>query len=187
MMIFSRAVSHLGAGRRGLSAAAGGRLVAFLDDAGTACWGRAPAGQPRAGDVVELVANPLDGSGPTGGARAIASVLPALPRKPPSILCIGLNYGKHADECGMPRPERPVMFMKNAAAVTGDGQPISVPKIVQGPPPELDYEVELGVVIGEDAKDVSAADALSKVRARARSRRAARGPRRRATIRAVHI
>lgn len=77
----------------------------------------------------------------------------------PNFHCIGLNYGKHADETGMPRPTEPILFNKASSALTGPFDPVMRPKGSE----KLDYEVELGVVIGAEVEHVSGADALSVV------------------------
>ena len=65
------------------------------------------------------------------------------------IVCVGLNYTDHASEVGQPLPEEPVLFIKATSAVTGPHDPIVRPRGAT----KLDYEVELGVVIGRDARD----------------------------------
>ncbi len=84
------------------------------------------------------------------------------PMKPPAILCVGLNYKMHAEETGLPLPEHPVLFMKNPGAVTGPFDEIIIPASCLEPP-QVDYEVELGVVIGKDAKNVPVDRALDHV------------------------
>ncbi|NWQ42247.1 fumarylacetoacetate hydrolase family protein [Bacillus sp. EB106-08-02-XG196] len=79
--------------------------------------------------------------------------------QPNKIICIGLNYRKHADETKSPYPEVPILFSKFNNALTGHECEIAVPKVTQ----RLDYEVELGVVIGEEAKYVSKENALDYV------------------------
>jgi len=92
------------------------------------------------------------------------------PLEPPLILGTGLNYKQHAIECGLAPPPHPVLaFFKPPAAVQHPGLPIEVPACVdQERAPEIDWEVELAVVIGRAAdgapcRDVSAADALKHV------------------------
>jgi 2-keto-4-pentenoate hydratase/2-oxohepta-3-ene-1,7-dioic acid hydratase in catechol pathway len=85
-------------------------------------------------------------------------------RYPPAILCIGRNYAEHAAEMGSSVPERPLVFMKNPAAVIGDGEPIVIPPICQEPGPQVDFEGELAVVIDRDCRDVSPGEALGFVR-----------------------
>ena len=77
------------------------------------------------------------------------------------IVCVGLNYTDHASEVGQPLPEEPVLFIKATSAVTGPHDPIVRPRGAT----KLDYEVELGVVIGRDARDVGEAEALRHVAA----------------------
>ena len=95
----------------------------------------------------------------TGRAADVQKLL--APVQPTNILCIGLNYRKHAEEGGKPIPEHPVLFMKNASAVQNPGDPIQLPRKL--PSQAVDYECELAVVIGKPCKNVSAADALKYV------------------------
>jgi 2-keto-4-pentenoate hydratase/2-oxohepta-3-ene-1,7-dioic acid hydratase in catechol pathway len=89
---------------------------------------------------------------------ADAKLLAPVPR-PGKIICVGLNYHDHAEEQDEAVPERPLLFGKAGTAVTNPGDPIVHPAAID----EVDYEVELGVVIGRTAKDVSAADARDYV------------------------
>jgi 2-keto-4-pentenoate hydratase/2-oxohepta-3-ene-1,7-dioic acid hydratase in catechol pathway len=75
------------------------------------------------------------------------------------MVCIGLNYTDHAQEVGLPLPAEPLLFIKANSAINGPHDPIVRPKGGV----KLDYEVELGAVIGRDARDVSEADALKYV------------------------
>ncbi len=84
------------------------------------------------------------------------------PLDPISVMCIGLNYERHAAEAGLPLPKYPALFMKNPAAVTGPFSNVIIPRVCSEKP-EVDYEVELGVVIGKPAKNVSVDDALDFV------------------------
>lgn len=77
----------------------------------------------------------------------------------PTFHCIGLNYTKHAEESGMAPPGEPILFTKAASALCGPNDPIIRPKDSE----KLDYEVELGVVIGEVCEHVSEAEALRRV------------------------
>ena len=77
------------------------------------------------------------------------------------IVCVGLNYTDHAREVGLPLPTEPLLFIKATSAVNGPRDPIVRPREAV----KLDYEVELGVVIGRDARNVSEADALGHVAA----------------------
>ena len=82
------------------------------------------------------------------------------PVEPTTILCIGLNYRRHAEETGAQLPEYPVLFIKAANALAHPGDPIVIPKIAPG---QVDYECELAVVIGKPAKNVERQHALDYV------------------------
>jgi 2-keto-4-pentenoate hydratase/2-oxohepta-3-ene-1,7-dioic acid hydratase in catechol pathway len=78
---------------------------------------------------------------------------------PQKIVCVGLNYRDHAEEQGVELPERPLLFAKWPNTLIGSGDAIRIPPICNNP----DYEAELGVVIGRQARSVSADDALDFV------------------------
>jgi 2-keto-4-pentenoate hydratase/2-oxohepta-3-ene-1,7-dioic acid hydratase in catechol pathway len=80
--------------------------------------------------------------------------------RPGKVICVGLNYRGHAEEQGAELPERPILFAKWPTALTGPGDPIVLPRISA----EIDYEAELGVVIGARVKGVAVDDALEAVR-----------------------
>ena len=103
--------------------------------------------------------DPLSGSAaPTDEPVEVKQWL--APTDPPAILCIGLNYRKHAEEGGLPVPQEPIFFMKNPSAMIGHGELIRIPKVCQD---EVDYECELAVIIGKGCLDRSSADALASV------------------------
>jgi len=77
------------------------------------------------------------------------------------VVGIGLNYTDHAKEVGLPLPDEPVVFIKANSAISGPSDPIVRPRGAL----KLDYEVELGAVIGRDAKGVGEADAMKHVAA----------------------
>lgn len=77
----------------------------------------------------------------------------------PKFFGIGLNYRDHAAETGMPIPEAPIVFAKATSCVSGPNDPIRMPKGWE----RVDFEVELAVVIGAPAKNVSEATALDHV------------------------
>jgi 2-keto-4-pentenoate hydratase/2-oxohepta-3-ene-1,7-dioic acid hydratase in catechol pathway len=84
------------------------------------------------------------------------------PLLPSAILCIGLNFKMHAGEIGLALPEYPVLFFKNPGAVTGPLSDIRIP-VSCLEPPQVDYEVELAVVIGKKVKNIKKEDALNSV------------------------
>lgn len=85
-------------------------------------------------------------------------LLAPVPR-PGKIVCVGLNYHDHAEEQGKRPPDRPLLFGKSPTAVTNPGDAIVRPSDVE----EVDYEVELGVVVGRTATNVSADNARDYV------------------------
>ena len=78
---------------------------------------------------------------------------------PPRILCIGLNYRRHAKECNLPRPPAPVLFNKFQNTLAAHGDCIRLPSDYK----EYDYEAELVAVMGKSARAVSEGDALDYV------------------------
>jgi len=83
------------------------------------------------------------------------------PVVPSQILCIGLNYKFHAKECKVPEPEYPILFTKGVNTLQNPGDPIEVPRALESN--EVDYEVELAVVIGRDCKNATEQNALDYV------------------------
>jgi ureidoglycolate lyase len=75
------------------------------------------------------------------------------------FICIGLNYADHAAETGAPIPAEPIIFMKATSAIVGPNDDVVIPKNALKP----DWEVELGVVIGTEARYVDEADAMDHV------------------------
>ena len=92
---------------------------------------------------------------PVGGAPRLAPCVGGVGK----FMCIGLNYSDHAEEAGMALPEHPILFMKATSAIAGPDDDIVIPRGAQA----VDWEVELGVVIGKPAKYVSEAEALDYV------------------------
>ena len=113
----------------------------------------------------------FEGEGPSRLAEWAASqgnTLPALAggerlgppiANPSKIICVGLNYAKHALESKMERPKEPVLFFKSTTAITGPFDPIVIPPGST----KTDWEVELAVVIGKKASYVSEAQAMDHV------------------------
>lgn len=95
-----------------------------------------------------------------GEAVPLASVKPGLPFVPRNIICIGANYRDHCIETGLAIPEKPVIFAKFSNTLAADGDALTWP---EGFTAQVDWEAELGVVIGRRARGVSEADALSHV------------------------
>ena len=108
---------------------------------------------------------------PEGLAKIAAADINALPQLSASerigpcvanvgkFICIGLNYADHAAETGAKIPEEPIIFMKATSAIIGPNDDVIIPKNAIKP----DWEVELAVVIGKEARYVEEADAMDHV------------------------
>jgi 2-keto-4-pentenoate hydratase/2-oxohepta-3-ene-1,7-dioic acid hydratase in catechol pathway len=135
------------------------------------------AGLVRDGGVQDLAASDL-WRGPAPVALSDISALGAKIREPASpivpmeslrlapavmapekIICVGLNYRRHAIEANMPIPTTPVIFGKFANSLSASGDRIVLPAVDF----KYDYEAELGVIIGREARDVSVGHALDFV------------------------
>ena len=105
---------------------------------------------PMGDDLVRFLAT---GAVQTGAPLPLASLrLRAPVPRPGKVICVGLNYRDHAEESGQPIPDEPVLFAKFTNSVTG-------PPIAH----QVDYEAELGVVIGREAHRVDERTALEHV------------------------
>jgi 2-keto-4-pentenoate hydratase/2-oxohepta-3-ene-1,7-dioic acid hydratase in catechol pathway len=128
------------------------------------------AGRVRdlSGVVPDIAGSTLSPAGLAALAKVDPATLPEVPegtRLGPCVgsvgkfICIGLNYADHARESGAALPKEPVVFMKATSALSGPNDPIELPRGHA----KADWEVELGVVIGTEAKYVTVDDALSHV------------------------
>lgn len=99
----------------------------------------------------------IDGASNTVALSSVKLLAP-IPR-PGKIICIGLNYSDHAAETGQAIPKFPVIFTKYSNTVIATGESIVLPRVSN----EVDYEAELGFVIGKTARHVSTAQALDYV------------------------
>ncbi|ASR10026.1 2-hydroxyhepta-2,4-diene-1,7-dioate isomerase (plasmid) [Rhizobium leguminosarum bv. viciae] len=75
------------------------------------------------------------------------------------FICVGLNYADHAAETGAAIPEEPILFMKATSAITGPNDNVIIPRKSK----KTDWEVELGIVIGDEARYVTEADSMKHV------------------------
>ncbi|WDZ79982.1 fumarylacetoacetate hydrolase family protein (plasmid) [Ensifer adhaerens] len=129
-------------------------------------------GEGKARDVSSLVSDFTAETLP-GVAAALSGVdLSALPvlsvidtdilppvARPGTIWCVGLNYSDHAEEAGLPVPSEPILFNKAAGTYCGPNAPLLHSEKMS----KLDWEVELGIVIGKRALNVSRTDAMEHV------------------------
>lgn len=120
------------------------------------------------GHVNDIAGTTLTDAGLAKLARLEPDSLPVVtdaPRIGPCVgsvgkfICIGLNYADHAAESGMALPEEPVIFFKATSAIVGPHDDVHIPRGSV----KTDWEVELGVVIGREAKYISEDDALDHV------------------------
>jgi len=130
------------------------KIVRF-EQAGNAAYG------VLEGDRIQTLAGePFTELARTGASVPAADVRLLAPVDPPNVLAIGLNYRPHADESNMKIPDHPILFIKATTSVVGPADPIVLPAIA---PDEIDYEAELAVVIGREARHVPREQALNYV------------------------
>lgn len=110
-------------------------------------FGLSPTQLPKINDI-----------GEASWIEAPDQLLPPVPM-PEKIFCIGLNYRDHAIETNSPIPTEPIVFSKFNTALIGHGQCIELPAIAH----KVDYEAELVVVIGREAKNISVDQAMKHV------------------------
>ncbi len=132
------------------------RIVRFKKEDGTICFGTNMAD----GTAEVLEGTPFKKMKTTGEKAGISKLL--APVHPTAILCIGLNYKAHAQETGMQLPQYPVLFMKNPASIISHEDSIVIPRSCLEPP-QVDYEIELAVIIGKKAKNVPASKAFDYI------------------------
>jgi 5-carboxymethyl-2-hydroxymuconate isomerase len=121
----------------------------FLPEAESAA-AAAPLGRALPGPVVAGDA----------ARQAVERGRPLAPLRPGKIVAVGLNYLDHVEETGMEAPSRPLLFAKFPSSVVGPDAEIVIDRRVTE---RVDWEVELGVVIGRAMRDVPAAEALDHV------------------------
>jgi 2-keto-4-pentenoate hydratase/2-oxohepta-3-ene-1,7-dioic acid hydratase in catechol pathway len=95
------------------------------------------------------------GPNPASGPVGLSEVKLLAPCAPSKIVAVGLNYRDHAEELNMKLPEEPLLFLKPSSSVIGPGDAIIMPRQSA----RVDYEAELAIVIGIEAKGVSEKDA----------------------------
>ncbi|CZR49039.1 uncharacterized protein FPRO_12476 [Fusarium proliferatum ET1] len=134
------------------------KLVRFEED-GSSHYGNLINTSQGGYEVEKLTGNLEKGFQPTKQVVTVSKLLCPL-ESTPIILCVGLNYQKHAKEANLTVPKYPVLFTKPSDALAGPFDDVHVHKDCQS---HMDYEGELCVIIGRDAKNVSADDALEYV------------------------
>lgn len=131
------------------------RIIRYEDKNGSIGY----AAQQADGSALKLSGDIYRNPTPTTERAEVTRLL--APVAPTSIICIGLNYRRHAEETGAKFPEYPVVFFKGINTLQHPGAAIEIPTYLRSD--EVDYECELAVVIGRACKNVSRAEALNYV------------------------
>lgn len=106
-----------------------------------------------------LEGDPFSGLQPTG--RIVTEFTLLAPIIPTAILCIGLNYRKHAEEMKAKIPQYPVLFMKNPGSLQDPGGPVRIPRKLAST--QVDFEGELAIVLGKNCTNATRENALDHV------------------------
>lgn len=107
------------------------------------------------GQIRELSGSFFDTAERTGISLLLGEVKLLTPCVPGKIFCIGLNYLDHIKELGLKKPEKPAGFLKPSSSVIHPGDAIEIPPVAQ----QVDYEGEVAIVIKDQIKKVSPAEA----------------------------
>jgi 2-keto-4-pentenoate hydratase/2-oxohepta-3-ene-1,7-dioic acid hydratase in catechol pathway len=142
----------------------GARAGVLEDERVVDAW--AALGEPHRGSLRELISDrrvddlraTFGNTGTPAHPRSAVSLLPPIP-DPDKIICIGLNYGKHAAEGGMEVPDSPTIFGKYRNALAAPGTTVRLPANSR----KVDYEAEVAFVVGRRAKEVGEEEALDHV------------------------
>jgi 2-keto-4-pentenoate hydratase/2-oxohepta-3-ene-1,7-dioic acid hydratase in catechol pathway len=131
------------------------KIIRYQDTLGTVGYASLQAD----GTALRLAGSIFESPKITGENANVAKLL--APIDPTTIICIGLNYRRHAQETNAKIPEFPVVFFKGLNTVQHPDEPILLPTHLKSD--EVDYECELAVVIGKQCKNVARAKALDHV------------------------
>jgi 2-keto-4-pentenoate hydratase/2-oxohepta-3-ene-1,7-dioic acid hydratase in catechol pathway len=133
------------------------KIIRFIDEEGKTRYGEV---SPDCPDQARILQTDM-----TSGDRLLTNQVSKIkkllaPIVPVNILALGINYKKHGDETAMSYPDQPILFLKSTSSLTDPESPILLPT---AGPDCVDYEAELAVVIGRQAKNVSPAEAMDYV------------------------
>lgn len=123
------------------------KIIRFISVEGETLYGTPASGEPGSARIIE---GDLFGRFEATDRRARIKRYLA-PVEAPNILALGLNYRSHADETNISYPDIPILFIKSTNSLIGTGAPILLPK---AGPDHVDYEAELGVIIGKEVKNI---------------------------------
>ena len=110
-------------------------------------------------NIAVLNGSPFEGGKKTSKRVLLKDVKLLSPCTPTKAVCVGLNYKDHAEECNIPLPKSPVVFIKPSGCVIGPNETILYPKMSS----RVDYEAELAIVIGKKARNVSIEEAKEHI------------------------
>lgn len=122
------------------------KIVRYRDETSANKWGVIEESMVR-----EMEGNPFGHFHLSSKVKKVEEVKLLAPCLPSKIVALGLNYRDHAEEVKLPIPEKPLLFMKPSTSVIGPGDGIVYPKMSR----RVDYEAELALVIGKEARAVS--------------------------------
>ncbi len=112
------------------------------------------------GDSVAVLSKPpFDGIDRTGQVLPLEAVRLLAPVTPSKLVCVGLNYTLHAEESSVPVPDEPMLFMCAPSAIIADGEEIRLDNADD----RIDFEAEIGIVVGTKARNVAAGDAAKHI------------------------
>src|ERR1700760_2481173 len=131
------------------------KIIRYQDKQGNIGY----AAKQADGSALKLEGNIYQNPALTSTKAEVSRLL--APVEPASIICIGLNYRKHAEETGAKFPEYPVVFFKGINTLQNPNDPIEIPAHLRSN--EVDYECELAVVIGRTCKNASRENALEYI------------------------
>jgi len=132
------------------------KIIRFVSEHQDALLGIYSSDHPHSAKIIE---GDLWGAYKITGREAkIRQLLP--PVVPVNILALGINYKKHGDETAMSYPEQPILFIKATSSIIGHNEHIVLP---EAGPDLVDYEAELAVVIGKQAKNIAADKAMDYI------------------------
>jgi 2-keto-4-pentenoate hydratase/2-oxohepta-3-ene-1,7-dioic acid hydratase in catechol pathway len=103
--------------------------------------------------------NPIESLEYSGEVLALSEVRLLAPVVPSKIVCIGMNYAAHAAEIAQDLPDEPLMFFKPVSSIIGPGDAIVLPRQSD----QVELEVELAIIIGKQAKNISEAQAKEHI------------------------
>jgi acylpyruvate hydrolase len=135
----------------------GNRAVRVDDDGSAVETGHADVGELLRSPDWAAVADAASGALHTAGSLEFETLIP----NPEKVICVGLNYLDHIAETGRPRPEYPTLFTKYARTLIGAHDPIRMPADDEST--EVDWEAELGLVIGTEIRRAGSDEAAAAI------------------------